>query len=56
MEATHQCNEDIALMRSIPGMVVINPSDYIEGRAAVRAAYEYGRTGLFKIRKDWQCL
>ena len=39
--ATHQCNEDIALMRSIPGMVVINPSDYIEGRAAVRAAYEY---------------
>lgn len=39
--ATHQCNEDITLMRSIPGMVVINPSDYIEGRAAVRAAYEY---------------
>lgn len=39
--ATHQCNEDIALMRSIPGMVVINPSDYIEGRAAVRAAYEH---------------
>ena len=39
--ATHQCNEDIALMRSIPGIVVINPSDYIEGRAAVRAAYEY---------------
>ena len=39
--ATHQCNEDIALMRSIPGMTVINPSDYIEGRAAVRAAYEY---------------
>ena len=39
--ATHQCNEDIALMRSIPGMVVINPSDYIEGRAAVRAAYDH---------------
>ena len=39
--ATHQCNEDIALMGSIPGMVVINPSDYIEGRAAVRAAYEH---------------
>lgn len=39
--ATHQCNEDIALMRSIPGMVVINPSDYIEGRAAVCAAYDH---------------
>ena len=39
--ATHQCIEDIALMRMIPGMVVINPSDYIEARAAVRAAYEY---------------
>ncbi len=39
--ATHQCNEDIALMRTIPGMVVINPSDYVEGRAAVRAAYEH---------------
>lgn len=39
--ATHQCNEDIALMRSIPGMVVINPSDDVEARAAVKAAYEY---------------
>lgn len=39
--ATHQCNEDIALMRTIPGMVVINPCDDIEARAAVRAAYEY---------------
>ena len=39
--ATHQCNEDIALMRSIPGMVVINPSDNIEAVAAVRAAYAY---------------
>lgn len=38
--ATHQCNEDIALMRSIPGMVVINPADDVEARAAVRAAYE----------------
>ena len=36
--ATHQCNEDIALMRTIPGMVVINPSDDIEAKAAVRAA------------------
>lgn len=39
--ATHQCNEDIALMRTIPGMVVMNPSDDIEARACVRAAYEY---------------
>lgn len=39
--ATHQCNEDIALMRAIPGMVVINPSDDVEARAAVRAAYAY---------------
>ncbi|MBO5088189.1 MAG: transketolase family protein [Lachnospiraceae bacterium] len=39
--ASHQCNEDIALMRSIPGMVVINPSDDIEAKAAVRAAYEH---------------
>lgn len=39
--ASHQCNEDIALMRTIPGMVVINPSDDIEAKAAVRAAYEH---------------
>ena len=39
--ATHQCNEDIALMRAIPGMVVLNPSDDVEARAAVFAAYEY---------------
>lgn len=39
--ATHQCNEDIALMRTIPGMVVINPADDVEARAAVRAAYEH---------------
>lgn len=39
--ATHQCCEDIALMRSIPGMVVINPADNVEARAAVRAAVEY---------------
>lgn len=38
--ATHQCNEDIALMRTIPGMTVINPADDIEAKAAVRAAYE----------------
>ena len=39
--ATHQCNEDIALMRSIPGMVVINPCDDVEARMAVKAAYAY---------------
>lgn len=39
--ATHQCNEDIALMRTIPGMVVINPSDAVEARAAVEAAINY---------------
>ncbi|MDK2808188.1 MAG: transketolase, partial [Clostridiales bacterium] len=39
--ATHQCNEDIALMRTIPGMVVINPADDIEAKAAVEAAMEY---------------
>ncbi|MBQ8877113.1 MAG: transketolase family protein [Lachnospiraceae bacterium] len=39
--ASHQCNEDIALMRSIPGMVVMCPADDIEARAAVRAAAEY---------------
>ena len=38
--ATHQCNEDIALMRTIPGMTVIVPSDDVEAKAAVRAAYE----------------
>lgn len=38
--ATHQCNEDIALMRTIPGMTIINPADDVEARAAVRAAYE----------------
>ena len=38
--ATHQCCEDIALMRTIPGMTIINPSDDVEAKAAVRAAYE----------------
>lgn len=37
--ATHQCNEDIALMRTIPGMTVICPSDDVEAKAAVRAAF-----------------
>ena len=39
--ATHQCCEDIALMRVLPDMVVINPCDDVEARAAVKAAYEY---------------
>ena len=39
--ATHQCNEDIALMRVIPGMTVINPADAVEARAAVEAAIKH---------------
>jgi len=39
--ASHQCCEDFALMRSIPGMVVMCPSDDVEARAAVKAAYAY---------------
>ncbi len=39
--ASHQCNEDMALMRTIPGMVIINPADDIEARAAVKAAAAY---------------
>ena len=39
--ATHQCNEDIALMRTIPGMVILNPADDVEAKACVKAAYEY---------------
>lgn len=46
--ATHQCNEDIALMRTIPHMVIINPSDDVEAKAAVKAAYEY--TGPVYLR------
>ena len=39
--ASHQCNEDIALMRAIPGMVVLNPADDVEARACVKAAASY---------------
>ena len=39
--ATHQCCEDIGLMRTIPGMVILNPADHYEMRAAVKAAIEY---------------
>ena len=39
--ATHQCCEDIGIMRTIPGMVIINPSDAVEARAAVEAAIKY---------------
>ena len=39
--ATHQCNEDIALMRTIPGMTIINPADAVEAKAAVKAAIEF---------------
>ena len=46
--ATHQCNEDIALMRCIPQMIVVCPADDVEARAAVRCAYE--TTGPFYLR------
>ena len=39
--ASHQCCEDLALMRSIPGMVILSPADDVEARAAVIAAYNY---------------
>ena len=39
--ASHQCCEDFALMRSVPGMVVMCPSDDVEAKAAVKAAYAY---------------
>ena len=39
--ATHQCLEDIGLMRTIPGMVIINPADAVESRLAIKAAIEY---------------
>ncbi|MBQ3920037.1 MAG: transketolase family protein, partial [Oscillospiraceae bacterium] len=39
--ATHQCNEDIALMRTIPGMTIINPADHVEAKAAVKAALDF---------------
>ena len=52
--ATHQCNEDIALMRTLPGMVVINPSDAVEAQAAIKYAIEnngpcYLRFGRFAV-------
>ena len=52
--ATHQCNEDIALMRTIPGMVILNPADDVEAKAAVYAAYKhqgpvYMRFGRFAV-------
>ncbi|MCD7783005.1 MAG: transketolase family protein [Firmicutes bacterium] len=46
--ASHQCNEDIALMRTIPGMMVIVPSDAVEARAAVEAAIKH--TGPVYLR------
>ena len=52
--ATHQCNEDIALMRTIPGMTILNPSDAVEAKAAVEAALAtegpfYLRFGRFAV-------
>ena len=39
--ATHQCLEDIGIMRTIPGMVIINPADHVEAMAAVEAAIKH---------------
>lgn len=39
--ASHQCNEDIALMRTVPGMTILNPADAVEARACVKAALDY---------------
>ena len=52
--ATHQCNEDIALMRTIPGMTIINPADAVEAKAAVIAAADiegpvYMRFGRYAV-------
>ena len=52
--ATHQCNEDIALMRTIPGMTIVNPADAVEAKAAVEAAINtngpfYLRFGRFAV-------
>ena len=62
--ATHQCNEYIALMRTIPGMVVLNPSDAVEAKACVKAALDwegpvymrFGRAGVPVIndREDYR--
>lgn len=62
--ATHQCNEDLGLMRTIPGMTIVNPSDAVEARAAVEAAITtdgpfYLRFGRFAVptindRPDYQ--
>lgn len=46
--ATHQCNEDIGLMRTIPGMTIVNPSDAVEAKAAVEAALTH--EGPFYLR------
>ncbi|MEG2685128.1 MAG: transketolase family protein [Erysipelotrichaceae bacterium] len=58
--ASHQTVEDISLMRGIPGMVVIQPADYVETCAAIRAVYKYdgpcyvrlGRSGVEEIYKE----
>lgn len=50
--ATHQCVHDIAIMRSIPNMVVLSPSDYIETKEAVKAAIEYKGPCYIRIERD----
>ena len=52
--ATHQCNEDIALMRTIPGMTVIVPSDDVEAKAAVRQPMSMKDLSI-SVLAVWQC-
>ncbi|MBQ7106268.1 MAG: transketolase family protein [Clostridia bacterium] len=47
--ATHQCNEDIALMRTIPGMVIINPADAVEAEKAVEAVYGFDGPSYIRL-------
>ena len=48
--ASHQCCEDFALMRTIPGMTVMCPADDVEARAMVKAAYKHGRPRVHALR------
>ena len=50
--ATHQCIEDIAIMRAIPGMVVLNPADHYEMIEAVKASYEYDGPVYIRVARD----
>lgn len=49
--ASHQCIEDVALMRAIPGMSVVSPADATEARAAVRALAEYDKPAYLRLSR-----